>query len=133
MSVGLFGKKPQTPANPNPEPVGLNRLQEITGNDEEMYRAMSRLFFLDPKRITMSLEDTVAQASSFEASGNKTRAEVWYRIAGGISLYRGDVDGVRKFFEKASSFAADAKPEYKTIAGRASEAVSIARKFYDSL
>lgn len=132
--MGLFGKKKtQTLANPNPEPVGLNRLQEITGNDEEMYRAMSRLLFLDPKRITMSLEDTVSQATSFEASGNKTRAEVWYRIAGGISLYRGDADGVRKFFEKASSIAGDSKPEYKTMAGRASDAVSMARKYYENL
>ena len=111
----------------------LNRLQEITGNDDEMYRAMSRLLFLDPKRITMTLEDAAAQASSFEASGNKTRAEVWYRIAGGICLYKGDVDGVRKFFEKAASIVGDSRPEYKTVASRASDAVALARKYYENL
>ncbi len=111
----------------------LTRLQEITGNDGDMYRSLSRLLFLDPKKITTSLEEAVSQATSFESTGNKTRAEVWYRIAGGIALYRGDAEAVRKFFEKASLISADAKPEYKTVASRSQEAVSIARKYYEGL
>lgn len=107
------------------------RLQEIVGGDGELYQVMSRLLFLDPKKITTPLESAVSQAAAFESSGNKIRAEVWYRIAGGISLYRGDVEGVRKFFEKASSIAGDSRPEYRTILKRAAEAVSIAKKFYE--
>ncbi len=88
----------------------LSRLQEIIGSDTEMYRTMSRLLFMDPKKITSSLEEAVSQAANFEASGNKTRAEVWYRtISGG------------------------AKPEYKTVANRSQEAVSIARKYYETI
>lgn len=93
---------------------------------------MSRLLFLDPKKITTSLEDAVKQATTFESAGNKTRAEVWYRIAGGIALYRGDAESVRKFFEKASSIAGNSKPEYKTAATRANDAVGIARKYYEN-
>jgi hypothetical protein len=134
LTIGLFGKKtPQTQANANPEPVILTRLQEITGNDGEMYRTMSRLLFMDPKKITTSLEEAVTQATAFEAAGSKTRAEVWYRIAGGIALYRGDVDGVRKFFEKAASISGNSKPEYATVASRSQEAVSIARKYYENV
>ncbi|TMI36800.1 hypothetical protein E6H25_01735 [Candidatus Bathyarchaeota archaeon] len=111
----------------------LSRLQEITSNDPEMYQSMSRLLFLDPKRITASLEEAMSQATNFESTGNKTRAEVWYRIAGGIELYRGDAEGVRKFFEKAASVSGNSKPEYKTAASRPQEAVSIAKKYYANL
>ena len=98
-----------------------------------MYRTLSRLLFLDPKKITLSLEEAAGQASRFEKSGNRTRAEVWYRIAGGIALHVGDVEGVRKFFEKASSIAGSTRPEYRTAAARAEELVSMARKYYENL
>jgi hypothetical protein len=97
-----------------------------------MYRSMSRLLFLDPKKITTSLEQAVSLAANFEQAGNKIRAEVWYRIAGGISLFKGDAEGVRKFFEKADSAGGSSKPEYKTMASRAQEAVSLAKKYYDN-
>ncbi len=136
--LGLFGKKKNqttTTGNSlgNSDLVVLSKLQEITGSDTDMYQSLSRLLFLDPKKITTSLEDAVSQANSFDSTGNKTRAEVWYRIAGGIALYRGDADGVRKFFEKASSIAGDRRPEYKTIASRSQDAVNLARKFYESM
>jgi hypothetical protein len=136
--VGPFGKKKNESSptgNPpeNQEPMVLSKLQEITAGDDEMYRSLSRLLFLDPKKITTSLEDAISQATTFESTGNRTRAEVWYRIAGGIALYRGDPESVRKFFEKASSIAGDRRPEYKTIASRSQDAVNLARKFYESI
>ena len=136
--LSLFGKKKNQPSNAenpteNQEPMVLSKLQEITAGDAEMYRSLSRLLFLDPKKIMTSLEDAVSQAAAFDSSGNRTRAEVWYRIAGGIALYRGDQDGVRKFFEKASSIAGDSRPEYKTMASRSQDAVNMARKFYESM
>jgi hypothetical protein len=136
--VGLFGKKkiqssPTGDSPENSEPMVLSKLQEITAGDDEMYRSLSRLLFLDPKKITTSLEDAISQATTFDSAGNRTRAEVWYRIAGGIALYRGDPESVRKFFEKASSIAGDRRPEYKTVASRSQDAVNLARKFYESL
>ena len=136
--VSLFGKKKSEPSpaetpQENQEPMVLSKLQEITAGDDEMYRSLSRLLFIDPKKITTPLEDAVSQATTFDSAGNRTRAEVWYRIAGGISLYRGDSDGVRKFFEKASSIAGDRRPEYKTMASRSQDAVNLARKFYESM
>ncbi len=136
--LSLFGKKKnQSSSVENPqqdqEPMVLSKLQEITAGDDEMYRSLSRLLFLDPKKITTSLEDAISQATTFDSTGNRTRAEVWYRIAGGIALYRGDPESVRKFFEKASSIAGDRRPEYKTIATRSQDAVNLARKFYEGL
>ena len=109
-----------------------NRLQELCGGDNELYRALSNLMFLDPKKITMSLENILNEAHDFELKGNNIRAEVGYRIAGGVSLYKGDLEGVRTYFSKASSFARDSHPEYGTLAKRADEAVSVARKYYES-
>ncbi len=109
-----------------------SRLQDLCGGNEELYRALSNLMFLDPKKITSPLESVLNEARDFEVKGNNMRAEVGYRIAGGVSLYKGDLEGVRTHFAKAASLAGDSHPEYRTIAKRADEAVTVARKYYES-
>jgi len=132
MKLGLGKAKPQNPSsNLNPEPIVATRLRELCGGDNDLYAAMSRLMFLDPKKIMTTLERVLSEAEEYGAQGNKLRAEVAYRIAGGISLFRGDLDGVNKYFAKAASFAGDSHPEYSFILKRSSEAVSIARKYYE--
>ncbi len=108
------------------------RLQELCGGDEELYHALSNLMFLDPKKIVASLDSILNEARDFEMKGNNMRAEVGYRIAGGVSLFRGDTEGARTYFTKASSLSRDARPEYKTVAKRADEAVSVAKKYYEN-
>ncbi|HZY93321.1 MAG TPA: hypothetical protein VFE98_00470 [Candidatus Bathyarchaeia archaeon] len=122
----------QDPSNVS-TPALTSRLQELTGSDDGFYRAMSRLMFLDPKKITTSLEDAVKQAQDYESAGNKTRAELWYRIAGGISLYRGDIEAVRKFFQKASIVSGNARPEYDSVAKQPERAVETAKKYYEGI
>jgi hypothetical protein len=131
--LGLFGKKPQNPQEETSEPVTMNRLQELTGSDTEMYQTLSQTLFLEPKRITIPLETVLSQASEFESKGDRIRAEVWYRIAGGISLYRADIAGVRKYFDKAASITGDSRVNYKTLSRRAEDAVNIAGKFYGNM
>ncbi len=131
--LGLFGrKKPQASPTLNSDSEALSKLQEITGSDAELYQLMSKLLFLDPKKITTPLDEVLIQATQLESSGSRIRAEVSYRIAGGIALYKQDVDGVRKFFEKASSLAGDSRPEYGRIAKRAQDAVNVAKKYYET-
>jgi len=132
LKLGFGKPKQKDPSlEINAQSVVANRLKELCGGDGDLYRAMSRLMFLDPKKITTPLDRVLAETQTFEAQGNKLRAEVGYRIAGGISLYRGDLDGVKKYFEKAASFAGDSHPEYQVILKRSDETVSIARKYYD--
>ena len=88
--------------------------------------------FLDPKKIISPLETVLNEARDFELKGNSIRAEVGYRIAGGISLYKGDLEGVRTNFTKAASLAGNSHHEYRTIAKRADEAVTVARKYYEN-
>ena len=131
VMLSLFGRKKTQASTVNSESALLSKLQDVTGSDAELYLVMSKLLFLDPKRITTPLDEVLKQASQLESSGSRMRAEVWYRIAGGIALYKQDVDGVRKFFEKASSLAGDSRPEYKTIAKRAEDAINVAKKYYE--
>ena len=130
MKLGLGKQNQKAPPEMSPEATIANRLKELCG-DDDFYGAMSRLMFLDPKRITTPLDRVLAEAQESEAQGNKLRAEVGYRIAGGIALYRGQVADVRKYFEKAASFAGDSHPEYQIVLKRSDEAVSVAKKYYD--
>jgi hypothetical protein len=112
------------------ESVASNRLRELCGNDAELYTTMSRLMFLDPKKIITPLDKTLKEAQDYEAQGNKLRAEIGYRIAGGISLSKGDLDGVNTYFSKAASIAGDSHPEYQIILKKSREAVAVAGKYY---
>lgn len=127
----LFGRKKQDATAPV-EVTVTSKLQELCGGDEELYRTLSNLMFLDPKKIMISLETVLSDARDFEMKGNNLRAEVGYRTAGGICLYQGDVEGVRSNFMKAASVAGNSRVEYGTIAKRAGEAVSVAKKFYET-
>jgi len=132
MKIG-FGKAKQKDPAPSatPETLTTTRLRELCGGDDDLFSAMSRLMFLDPKKIMIPIDRVLSEAQDYEAQGNKLRAEVGYRIAGGISLYKGDLDGVNKYFSKAASFASDSHPEYQNILKRSSEAVAVARKYYE--
>jgi len=134
MKLG-FGRAKQKDPSPGAtaETLTTNRLRELCGGDNDLFSTMSRLMFLDPKKIMIPLERVLSETQDYEAQGNKLRAEVGYRIAGGISLYKGDLDGVNKYFSKAASFASDSHPEYQIILKRGSEAVAVARKYYEEL
>lgn len=132
MKLGLGKQKQRDPTmEASSESVSANRLKELCAGDEDMYGALSRLMFLDPKKINIPFEQILGEAQSFETQGNKLRAELSYRIAGGISLSRGDASGVKTYFAKAASFAGDSRPEYQILVKRSNEAVDIARKFYE--
>ncbi len=134
MKLGFGRAKHKDPSpGATAETLITNRLRELCGGDNDLFSTMSRLMFLDPKKIMIPLERVLSETQDYEAQGNKLRAEVGYRIAGGISLYKGDLDGVNKYFSKAASFASDSHPEYQIILKRSSEAVAVARKYYEEL
>src|SRR5260370_5245810 len=132
MKLGLSKRKQKEQSDPTaPESVNANRLRALSGDDADLYEAMSHLMFLDPKKILLPLDAVLKEAQDNEAQGNKLRAEVMYRIAGGISLSRGDADGVNKYFSKAALFAGDSHPEYQTILKRLHQAMATARQHHE--
>jgi hypothetical protein len=130
----MFGREKKKTAAPQPnEPVVTvgGRLRDMCGSDEEMYTALSRLLFLDPKKIVSPIATVLSEAQDYEIKGNRLRAEVGYRVAGSMSLWKGDAEGVRNYFTKASVFAGEERPEYRALTKRSDEAVAIARKYYE--
>lgn len=133
MKLGFGKPKQRNPLDNNAETPVTTRLKDLCGGDGDFYGAMSRLMFLDPKRITAPLDRVLADARESEAKGDKLRAEVSYRIAGGIALYRADTASVKNYFGKAASFAGDTRPEYQVILKQSEEAVNIATKYYNEI
>jgi hypothetical protein len=111
--------------------IGSMRLHELTSGDEELYQALSRLMFLDPAKIKTPLERLLSEAQDFENKGDRLRAEIDYRIAGSIALYKGDIDGLKTYFSKASALTRDRRPEYDTIMKKSTQAINVAKKFYE--
>jgi hypothetical protein len=115
-----------------PEAVMASKLTELCAGDTELCQALARLMILDPKKINIPLETFLTEAQDFEAQGNKLRAEVAYRVAGALSLFQGDAEGVRKYFGKALMIAGNSRGEYKTLVDHLDDAVSVAKRYYDS-
>jgi hypothetical protein len=111
--------------------IGSMRLHELASGDEELYQALSRLMFLDPAKIKTPLERLVSEAQDFENKGDRLRAELDYRIAGSIALYKGDADALKTYFSKASAMTRDPRPEYDTLIKKSTQAVNVAKKFYE--
>ena len=132
----MFGKGkkklPDSPQFASPETSGPSRLRELCGQNDEMYSALSRLLLLDPNKIVSPLGSFLTEAQDNESKGKKLKAEVGYRVAGSLSLWKGDADGVRKYFAKASTLASGSHSEYTFLSQRADEAIGIARRFYET-
>ena len=109
------------------------RLLELCGGNTELYQSLGRLMILDPKKINLPLGSFLTEAQEFETQGNKLRAEVAYRVAGALSLYQGDVDGVRKYFTKASAIGGSSRTEYQTLMSHLEDAVEVAKKYYAAI
>jgi hypothetical protein len=116
-----------------PEAVMASKLTELCAGDTELCQALARLMILDPKKINIPLETFLTEGQEFETQGNKLRAEVAYRVAGALSLFQGDTEGVRKYFGKALTIAGNSRGEYKTLMDHLDDAVAIAKRYYGSV
>jgi hypothetical protein len=132
MKLGLGKDKKEDAQTVMPvDAIEANRLRDLCGVDTDLFTGMARLMFLDPTRVKTTLDKMLNEAQDYETRGNKLRAEVAYRIAGGISLIKGDSAGVESNFSKAAAIAGDSHPEYQILVKKSQAAVAVARKFYD--
>ena len=105
---------------------------DLCDGNTELYQSLARILILDPRRITVPLESFIADGQDRETKGDNLRAELAYRIAGALALYKGDKEAVQKYFEKALSLASASRPEYKMLSQHAGDAVEVARRYYES-
>ena len=82
------------------EKIALTNLEIICADDPEALEALESTMFLNPQKIDVSLKDAVSKAREFERKKDLLRAALWYRIAGGLAIYEGDVSKVKEYFSK---------------------------------
>jgi hypothetical protein len=105
----------------------MSELEQLCGDDKETYEALLDTIFLDPRKIEVSMEDAAKKAKEFEKAKDFLRAKLWYKIAGGLAVYEGDVKKVTKYFSECEKLA----PEIKyPILKNPEKAVTKAQEYY---
>ncbi|HML03168.1 MAG TPA: hypothetical protein VK487_07325 [Candidatus Bathyarchaeia archaeon] len=106
----------------------LSDLEEICGDDKEVYEALLETMYLDPRKIKITIDQALDKAKDFEKEKNAHRARVMYDIAGGLAIYEGNAVKVKQFFSKSSKL----NPDYPyPILNVTERAITRAKEFYD--
>jgi E3 ubiquitin-protein ligase DOA10 len=84
------------------EKVEPTLLEKICSDNKKAYKALRNTMLLFPSKIEVSLKEAVEKAEDFEKEDDDVRAGVWYHVAGGLALWKGDVKKVKKYFEKCA-------------------------------
>lgn len=91
-----FRKEREEAPTPVGQAIKKTELEEICGNDKEVYEALLWTLHFDPRRLG-TIEKAVKKA---EESGNPMEARNWYHQAGQLALYQGNIGKVKQFFGK---------------------------------
>jgi len=100
----LLGEKQKSEENPEQQEV--KEAKEPTEFDEffrgepEVYEALKDLIFLNPKKLKISIKDAEDKAKELKKAKDNLRAAGWYRIAGSLAIYEGNVSKVKDYFSK---------------------------------
>jgi hypothetical protein len=121
-------EKKKTSENVSQEKIGMTDLEKICGGDKEVCEALRHTMFYDPRKIPTSLDDAAKKAVDLERKGDKQQARVWYHIAGGLALWKGDVAKVKQYFDKCADIAPEMN--YKMIVKIPEKAAEKAQEFY---
>ena len=103
-------------------------LKKICSDDPEAYEALFDTMFLSPESIEMTSDRAAEKAEEHMKKGDTLSAAVNYRIAGGLAIYEGDVEKVKKYFSKYSELTGK-KLKILEIPERA---VKKAREYYEA-
>lgn len=116
------------PAGKTTEKQKLTDLEEVCGDDKEVYEALFETMYLDPRKIKITVDQALDKAKEFEKDKNIHRARVMYDIAGGLAIYEGNAAKVKQFFAKSAKL----NPDYPyPILSVTERAIAKAKEFYD--
>ena len=102
-------------------------LEKICADDKESYEALRESMLLDPRKLDVPMKDSVEKAKSFEKQGKKVEARIWYEVAGGLAIYEGNVEKVKKYFSKCKELSPNSTYPILEIPEKA---VSKAQEYY---
>lgn len=123
--LGLRKKKEKQKETKNI--AAKSELEELCGNDKETYEALFNTMFLDPRKPEVSIKEAAEKARKFEKEKDLLNARVWYKIAGAMAIYEGNVKKVEEFFSKCEKLLPERK--YK-ILKNLKKAVAKAQEYY---
>jgi len=123
----LFGKKTKkVEEEKSTVESSLDDFEDAFKNKPELADALKNTMFLDPRKIDITLKDAISRAKEMEKREDKLRAAVWYRIAGGLAIYEGNISKVKEYFGKYAELTGK-MPKILKIA---EEAVKGAQEYY---
>jgi hypothetical protein len=94
----IFGRKKKEKKE-NLEAKKTTPLEQLCGDDKEIYDALLPVMFLNPKKIEASMKQAADNAKRYEKEKDMAGARMWYQIAGGLAIYEGNVRKVTEYFE----------------------------------
>ena len=103
-------------------------VESLFGDDREVYEALRRTMFLDPRNLEVSLTEAEKRAKEFEKKGDKLRALTWYETAGRLAIYEGDAKSAKEYFSKSQKFPPNKK---YPILKKTDDAIAKAREYYE--
>ncbi len=125
----LFGrKKKETVEEKKAETSEKTHLEKICASDMETYNALRHTMFYDPRKISETLENALEKAEDFEKQGDTERARIWYHVAGGLALWKGEAAKVKQYFGKCEKLAPNMG--YERITKIPEKAVAKAQEYY---
>lgn len=77
-------------------------LEILCNREPEVYEALKDTMFLDPRKIGTSLKEAIIKAKEFKKSKDITRAMMWYKTAGGLAIFEGNITKVKECFGKCT-------------------------------
>jgi hypothetical protein len=119
-------KKKEEAKTTNAEAKQITELEKLCGEDKETYEALFNVMLLDPRKVGVSMEEAAENAKKFEKEKDYVRARVWYHIAGGLAIYKGDVKKVVEYFSKCEKLSGTSYPILKNP----EKAVAKAQEYY---
>jgi len=84
-------------------------LEQLCDDDKETCEALLNTMFLDPRKIEVSMKEAAEKAKKLEKAKDLVRAKVWYEVAGGLAIYKGNVKKVTEYFKKCKKLSPETK------------------------
>jgi hypothetical protein len=105
----------------------ITELEQICGDDKETYEALVDTMFLDPPKIGISMKEAAEKAKDFLRSKDLIKARLWFKIAGGLAIYEGNVKKVIEYFSECQKISPN---EQYPILRNPEKAVAKAQEYY---
>ncbi|MGB9740983.1 MAG: hypothetical protein ACP5IM_07245 [Candidatus Bathyarchaeia archaeon] len=104
----------------------ITELEQLCRDDKEVYEALLNTMYLNPKKLGVTMKEAAENAKKAEKEKDLVRANLWYRIAGGLAIYEGNVKKVVEYFSESQKISGFSYPILKVP----EKAVAVAQEYY---